>query len=134
MWGTRPTARMLGHLLAIAVLALAGSHAGASQATGVLHISVTIVGPDGTGTPVPRHALLISDNPASRAPWRVVTARDGSARLTLPPGNYTVESEGPLVFSGKAYEWRQIVDVTAGSDATLALTAANAEVVTASTE
>ena len=83
---------------------------------------------------MPRHALLVSDNPASRAPWRVVTARDGTARVTLPPGNYTVESEEPLVFQGKAYEWRQIVDVVAGSDTTLALTAANAEVATASTD
>ena len=54
--------------------------------------------------------------------------------MTLPPGNYTVESEDPLVFQGKAYEWRQIVDVVAGSDTTLALTTANAEVATASTD
>ena len=125
---------MIVQLLAIVVLALAGPNVRATQATGALHISVTIGGADGAATPVPRHALLISDNPASRAPWRVVTARDGTARVTLPPGNYTVESEVPLVFSGKAYEWRQIVDVTAGSDTTLALTAANADVATASTE
>ena len=113
---------MIVQLLVIAGLALAGPDITATQATGVLRLSVTI-GPDGAATPVPRHAILISDNPASRAPWRVVTARDGTARVTLPAGNYTVESERPLVFQGKAYEWRQVVDVTAGVDTALALTA-----------
>jgi S1-C subfamily serine protease len=51
----------------------------------------------------------------------------------LPPGNYTVESEEPLVSRGRTYEWRQIVDVTAGRDATLELTADNAVVGVADT-
>jgi hypothetical protein len=127
------TVAAIMHLVAIAVLALAGPTLGATQVTGVLRISVTIGGPSGAPTPVPRHALLVSDNPASRAPWRVVTARDGTARVTLPPGNYTVESEEPLVFEGKAYEWREIVDVIGGGDTTVVLTAGNAEVETAST-
>jgi S1-C subfamily serine protease len=125
---------MIVHLTVIAGLALAGPDIAATQATGVLHISVTIGGPESTASPVPRHAILVSDNPASRAPWRVVTARDGTARVTLPAGNYTVESEEPLVFQGRAYEWRQVVDVTAGGTTTLALNAGNAAVSTASTE
>ena len=33
-----------------------------------LHIKITLVDPDGKTTPVPRHPLLISDNPASAPP------------------------------------------------------------------
>jgi len=95
---------------------------------GVLHIKVTIVDADGHVRPVPRHALLISDNPVSAAPQRVVTSIDGTADVRLKPGNYTVESDEPLIFQGKAYEWAQSVDVTPGRDGVLELTAANAEV------
>ena len=86
-------------------------------------------------TPVPRHALLISDNPATAAPRRIVTALDGTADVRLRPGNYTVESDQPIAFHGKAYQWTQIVDIAAGRDAVLELTADNAEVepVTAAT-
>ncbi len=79
-------------------------------------------------TPVPRHALLVSDNPASAPPRRIVTALDGTADVRLRPGNYTVESDRPVVFDGKAYQWTQIVDIVAGRDAVLELTADNAEV------
>ncbi len=79
-------------------------------------------------TPVPRHALLVSDNPASAPPRQIVTALDGTADVRLRPGNYTVESDRPVVFHGKAYQWTQMVDIVAGRDAVLELTADNAEV------
>ena len=84
---------------------------------------------------MPRHALLVSDNPASAPPRRIVTALDGTVDVRLRPGNYTVESDQPMVFQGKAYVWTQTVDIAAGHDAVLELTAANAEVepVTAAT-
>jgi hypothetical protein len=78
--------------------------------------------------PVPRYALLISDNPPSTTPRTVVTDIDGAANVHLRPGNYIVESDAPFVFEGKAYEWTQIVDVAAGRDATLTLTDANAQI------
>ena len=78
--------------------------------------------------PVPRHALLISDNPATSAPRRVVTAPDGTADVRLRPGNYTVESDEPVAFDGKGYQWTQTVEITAGRDVVLELTAENAEV------
>ena len=77
---------------------------------------------------MPHHALLISDNPASAAPRRIVTALDGTADVKLRPGNYTVESDRPVAFQGKAYQWTQTVDIVAGRDAVLELTAGNAEV------
>ena len=101
---------------------------GAGQTGSLLYITVTLVDAGQTATPVPRHVLLVSDNPASTAPRRVVTAADGTASLRLAPGNYTVESDRPAVFRGKHYQWTQTLDVRAGADAELALTAANADV------
>ena len=97
-----------------------------AQPLDVLRIKVTIVGADGQVRPVPRHALLISENPSSAAPRRAVTALDGTAEVRLRPGNYTVESDEPLIFQGKAYEWRQTLDVAPGRVTSLELTAANA--------
>jgi hypothetical protein len=98
----------------------------ASQERGVLRITVVLVDSQRVVTPVPRHALLISDNPPSAAPRRILTAPDGTATVTLRPGNYTVESDQPVRFQGKSYEWRRQVDIAAGGDSALELTAENA--------
>ena len=81
-----------------------------------------------TATPVPRHTLLISDNPPTAPPRVVVTARDGTATVRLRPGNYTVESDKPVVFHGKTYQWTQTIDVGAQGETVLDLTASNADV------
>jgi len=114
--------------LVLAALFFMTPGAAAVQNVGVLHIKVVLVDADGKATPVPHHALLISDNPATAAPRLVNTGLDGTADVKLKPGNYTVESDKPVAFQGKAYEWTQIVDITAGRDAALELTAKNAEV------
>jgi hypothetical protein len=98
----------------------------------VLHIKVVLIDAERKATPVPRYALLVSDNPASAPPRRIVTALDGTVDVRLRPGNYTVESDQPMVFQGKAYIWTQTVDIAAGRDAALELTTANAEVESAS--
>ncbi|HEY7442481.1 MAG TPA: serine protease [Vicinamibacterales bacterium] len=114
----------------VATTVLAGlPRAAALQAQSVLHIQVVLLDGDKKVTPVSRHALLISDNPASAPPRRIVTTLDGTANVRLRPGSYTVESDQPVVFQGQAYQWTQIVEVAAGRDAVLELTAANAEVV-----
>jgi len=114
--------------MVLAVLAFAVPHAAGGQALSVLHIKVVLLDADRKPTPIPKHTLLISDNPATAAPRVVVTGLDGTIDVKLRPGNYTVESDKPVAFNGKAYEWTQIVDVVAGRDAVLELTAANAEV------
>src|SRR3954468_12297409 len=121
--------------LVAALLVLAVSIASAAQAPSVLHIKVGLLDAERKVTPVPRHALLISDNPATSSPRRVVTGIDGTVDVRLRPGNYTVESDQPVAFLGKAYQWTQILDIVAGRDAVLELTAGNAEVgpVTATT-
>ena len=98
-----------------------------AQPQSVLHIKIVLVDADGKATPVPRHALLISDNPATSAPRRVVTSQDGTADVRLVPGNYTVESDRPVALKGKAYQWTRIIDIAAGRDAVLELTANNAD-------
>ncbi len=116
--------------LILAALTLV-AQAAAGQATGALHIKVAIVDADQKVMPISRHVLLISDNPASAPPRRVITALDGTAEVTLRPGNYTVESDQAVAFQGKSYEWMQIVDIAAGRTVVLELTTKNAEVGTA---
>ena len=48
------------------------------QAPSVLHIKIVLPDADGKATPVPRHALLVSDNPATRL-------RAGSSRRRMAP-------------------------------------------------
>jgi S1-C subfamily serine protease len=100
----------------------------AAQAPAVLHIRVVLADAAGKPVPVPRHALLISDNPSTAPPRRVVTGLDGTADVRLRPGNYTVESDEPAAFQGKAYQWTRTIDVAAGRDTNLDLTRANAEI------
>jgi hypothetical protein len=116
-------------LLATLVAALPAAASG--QRLSVLHIKVTLSDAARTSTPVPRHTLFISDNPATSPPRRVVTGPDGTADVRLRPGNYTVESEEPVAFNGKGYQWTQTLDITAGRDLVLELTAENAELTTA---
>ena len=99
-----------------------------AQQPTTLRIRITIVDADQQTRPVPRHGLLISENPTSAAPQLAVTALDGSAEIRLRPGNYTIESDQPLIFQGKSYEWTQTIDVRAGQATTLELNAANAQV------
>jgi serine protease Do len=102
----------------------------AGQALSVLHITVVLEDGEGKVTPVPRHLLLISDNPSTAPPRRIFTSPDGSVDVPLRPGNYTIESDRPIAFEGKAYQWTQMLDIVAGRDAVLELTAKNAEVET----
>lgn len=122
---------MIRAIRAVAIAAMFGlgpGGVGAHQELGVLRIRVSVVDGERKAVPVPRHALLISDNPPSAAPRRVLTALDGTVDVRLRPGNYTVESDQPFAFDGRGYQWMQMVDVVVGRDASLELTADNAEV------
>lgn len=120
-----PPALALATLIAFPIL-LSG------QSPGALRVTVTLLDEAQQPTPISRHALLISDNPATTVPRRVLTGPDGAVVIKLLPGSYTVESDRPAPFAGKAYEWTQMVDVVAGREITLALTPANANIVSAS--
>ena len=118
----------------VALVSLAVWAAAPVQEPSVLHVKVSVLDADRRLVPVVRHALLISDNPATSVPIRVVTSPEGAADTRLRPGKYTVESERPFVFDGLRYEWTQMIDVTAGRDVTLDLTVANATVDAATPE
>ncbi len=109
-------------LLAISSIAVSG------QEVSVLHIKAALVDAAGSAMPVPRHALLISDDPPSTAPRRILTKIDGTADVRLRPGIYTVESDQPVVFHGKSYQWTERLEIVAGRDSVLELTAGNADV------
>jgi len=99
-----------------------------AQPLSVLRVKVVLTDADGKSTPIPRHALLISDNPATITPRQVITGADGTVDVRLRAGNYTVESDHPVVFQGKSYQWTRTLDIAAGRDAVLELTAKNAEI------
>ena len=116
--------------LLVAVLLVLWPPGASGQSQGVLRVHVTLPDTDGRPAPVAHHRLLISDNPATAPPREVVTSRDGTAVVRLAPGNYTVESDRPLVVGGKAYTWWKTLDVPAGRVTVVELTAADAEVET----
>lgn len=116
------------YLLGLSVVLFLVATPGAQQPLGVLKLTVAVTGPDSQATPVPRYVLLLSDNPSSAPPRRILTGADGSVDVRLAPGNYTVESDRALAFEGQAYQWIQMVDIVAGRDTVLALTTRNAEV------
>ena len=116
----------MGRALLFAMLAVAAPIAIAGQVVPVLHIRAVLTDATGRTSPVARHALLISENPQTTETRRVVTGLDGTATVRLSPGNYTVESDQPLVFQGQPYYWRQTIDMVAGRDSSLDLTLANA--------
>src|SRR5436190_11187064 len=117
----------MGRALLVATLLVTSSPAASAQALSTLHITVMLTDATGKITPVARHALLISDEPPITAPRRILTTLAGTADVSLRPGRYAVESDQPVTFEGKSYEWAQRVDVV-GRDTTLALTAGNASI------
>jgi len=119
--------------LVFATLVVVTPPAASSQTLSVLHIRVVLADALRRATPVARHALLIGDNPPTATPRLIVTRLDGTADVRLRPGSYTVESDRPVVFHGRAYQWTQMVEVVAGRDAVLELTSDNAEVEPAAT-
>src|SRR5262245_20767344 len=118
----------MARALLVATLLIISSSSASTQALTTLHITVTLIDATGKTTSVARHALLISDEPPSREPRRIFTTLAGTADVALRPGHYAVESDRPVTFEGKSYEWSQRIDIVAGRDATLELTAGNASV------
>jgi hypothetical protein len=108
---------------------LAVAAVSAQPAQGVLRIKVTLANDAQVPTPIRRHALLISNEPPTAEPRQIFTGADGTAMLRLRPGSYIVESDSPVAFGGRAYLWRQEVEIVAGRDNNLDLTVDNAELV-----
>src|SRR5689334_9695896 len=114
-------------LLILATLAFGLPGAATGQTLGTLRVTIVLTEADGTATPAPRHALLVSDDPPTAEPRRIMTGLDGTVQVSLRPGHYTVESDRPLAFRGRRYQWVQTIDIAAGRETLVALTPANAE-------
>ncbi len=117
--------------LALALFAVAAVSAQSGQ--GTLRIRVTLEDAATVSTPIQRHRLLVSDEPPSAEPRLISTTADGTVVVSLRPGSYVVESDRPVSFNGRAYEWRQVVEIVAGREFTLDLTTENAEIVSSAT-
>ena len=100
------------------------------QAVGTLRVTIALTDAEQNATPVARHVLLISANPPDAPPRAVTTGRDGTIAVRLRPGSYIVESEKPVAFQGRTYEWAQRVTVSSGGETVLQLTSTNAAVET----
>jgi len=111
----------------LALLAVAA--VSAQPAQGVLRVKITLADAGQAPLPVARHMLLLSDNPPSAAPRQIYTTADGTAVVMLRPGSYIVESDSPVAFNGRAYQWTQVVEIAAGREVILNFTADNAEIV-----
>ena len=118
----------MGRALLVAALLVVSSSAALVQTSNTLHITVSLTDPTGKTTAVARHALLISDEPQTTETRRIFTTLAGTADVSLQPGRYVLESDRPVEFQGKSYEWSRRLEIVAGRDATLALTAENASV------
>ena len=116
----------MGRALIFAILACAVPAATSGQTLAVLHIRAVLTDATGQPRPVARHVLLISDEPQTQETRRIVISIDGTADVRLRPGHYVVESDQPVSLDGKAYRWRQTLDIVAGRDVSLDLNVANA--------
>jgi S1-C subfamily serine protease len=103
-----------------------GSLSASTQGLSTLRITVTLTDDSGAVTPVARHALLISDEPQTTPTRRIFTTLAGTAEVSLRPGQYVVESDQPVTFQGKTYEWSRRLEVAAAQATALALTTSNA--------
>jgi S1-C subfamily serine protease len=122
---------MLRTLALVSLVALLTQGPAVQDGRSLVTVKVALTDSDGKPVPVPRHVLLVSDNPPAGSPRRIRTAPDGTVSVRLSPGNYTVESEEPVTFQGRAYEWMRIIDIAPGRDVALELTGANAVVAVA---
>ena len=116
----------MGRALLVATVVVVSSSAALVQGLSTLHVTVSLTDPTGKTTPVARHALLISDEPQTTETRRIFTTLAGTADISLRPGRYVVESDRPVEFQGQSYEWSRRLEIVAGRDATLVLTAENA--------
>ena len=88
-------------VFALATLCLAITRSGAPQELTVLHIKVALIDAEQKATPVPRHALLVSENPASAAPRRIVTGAGWHSRREAAARELHRRIGPPLHVSGQ---------------------------------
>ena len=99
----------------------------AAQGPANITLKVTVVDKALNLRPVPKYVLVIKRQGQPGSPvQRVSTSADGTASAALLPGDYTVNSEGPLSFEDKNYSWDLTFKVVAGTNAVIELSSDNA--------
>jgi S1-C subfamily serine protease len=98
----------------------------AQEATTNFAVSILVVD-DLTPKPVPLTDFRISGPTAGATPRIVRTDEKGSIALSLPPGQYVLESMQPLRFRDRLLRWKHSFVVDAGKPIQLKLTDADAE-------
>lgn len=101
------------------------NHIGAQQPQEVT-IRVAVVDGALNVKSVPKFPLAVAKRGVGHAEWRVATGFDGTAKLMLTDGEYTVRSVNALAFEGKSYSWEQTFKV-AGQAVTVELSNDNAK-------
>ena len=112
--------------LSLAAALTPAVHAQSPQA---VSIKVTVVDSELNLKNVPKFPLVVrraGDTPSPES--HITTGRDGEAILFLPPGNYTVGSEKPLVFQNRSFSWDLPFNVEQGKPAQLELSSDNAKI------
>ena len=90
---------------------------------------VTVVDNDLNLRNVPKFTLVIRRvGDASVGVARTATSSDGEARLQLPPGNYAVTSERPVIFQNRSVTWDFAFTVEPGRSSTVELSNDNAHI------
>ncbi len=108
-------------------LAAACSFAIAQTADNVT-VKVAVVDKDLSPRSVPKFALVISKpGDPSFTEVRLSTSFEGTASLSLPPGNYTVRSVKPLEFENRTFTWEQAFTID-DKPATIELSNDNAKI------
>jgi S1-C subfamily serine protease len=113
-------------LLAPIVIASQCRAAGSAEAKppGTIRITAALVDQEMQVRPVPLHSLLVAS--ASGDTLAARTGLDGTATLSVPPGEYTIMSAVPALFQTHRYRWTTRVTVLAGGNREVALTNDNA--------
>lgn len=104
-----------------------------SRTLGKVVIKVTLSDNEKTANLVQNFGLVVkklnADSPETAiSALRVETTADGSASVSLIPGDYVVESAKPIIINGKSYEWSIKLKVESGGTASLEIDNANATI------
>jgi S1-C subfamily serine protease len=112
---------LLAFLLVIALMSFA-------QSPEKVAFKVTVVDSSLSLKTVPKFVLVITRTDNKLPETRVSTSTDGSVEASLPPGDYVLSSERPLVFEGRSYTWQKTFSVKNGQPLAIELSSDNAKI------
>src|SRR5215217_6183908 len=119
-------------LVLLLVVAFAFATAAYSQSADNVTVKVAIVDKALNLKNVPKFVLVVrKSNDASFAERKISTDFDGTASMSLSPGDYVVRSENPVAFEDKSFSWEVPLKIADVSKTTLELSNDNAKIAAA---